>query len=152
MNIRQALPTEWQQLQTLNDEVFADNYKYDPDLKRDWAMSPEGERYFKELISDPSQCCFFAEDNGKLVGYIAAAPKEISYRNSKYLEIDNMGVSPEYRGKGVGTMLIEEVKKWAKENGYNKLFVNSYFKNTSTINFYKKNGFNEIDVSLEMEL
>ncbi len=50
MKIRQALPTEWNKLQLLNDEVFVDNYKYDPDLKLDWAMSAAGEKYFKELI------------------------------------------------------------------------------------------------------
>ena len=152
MRIRHPLPTEWNKIQLLNDEVFADNITYDPDLKRDWAISEVGKQYFQELVTDDEQVCFVAEDDNMLVGYIAAAPKELSYRKSKYLEIDNMGVNPEYRGKGVGTLLIEEVKKWAKENGYNKLFVNSYFKNTSAIAFYKKNGFEEIDVSLEMKI
>ncbi|OGK58937.1 hypothetical protein A3H84_04410 [Candidatus Roizmanbacteria bacterium RIFCSPLOWO2_02_FULL_40_13] len=76
----------------------------------------------------------------------------MSYKKSKYLEVENMGVIPEYRSKGIGAMLMENAKKWAKENGYQKLFVNSYFKNQKAIDFYKRNGFEEIDISLEVKI
>lgn len=36
-----------------------------------------------------------AEDANTKIGYLAGAPKEIDYRNSKYFEIENMGVVPE---------------------------------------------------------
>ena len=32
-------------LQNLNDEVFVDNHKYDPDLKTDWSQSETGRKY-----------------------------------------------------------------------------------------------------------
>lgn len=63
-----------------------------------------------------------------------------------------MGVIPIYRSKGVGSLLMAEAKKWAKENKYQKLFVNSYFKNEKAIHFYQKCGFIPIDLSLEMNL
>ncbi len=152
MKIRHPLPTEWNKLQLLNDEVMKDNSKYDPDIISDWAHTEIGEKYYKELAVNQNQICFVAEENNTLVGYIVAVPKEFDYRRGTYLEIDNMGVLTEYRGKAVGTMLVEEVKKWAKDHDYNKLFVNSYFKNTSAVAFYKNNGFEEIDVSLEMKI
>lgn len=47
---------------------------------------------------------------------------------------------------------MEACALWAKENGYEKMFVNSYVANKKAIAFYKKCGFNEIDVSLEKKI
>jgi len=152
MKIRKVKPNEWSNLQELNNEVFVDNAKYDPDLVLDWAYSDEGRKYFQELVNDPDSICFVAEDNNLLVGYLAASPKPISYRKSRYLEVDNMGVIPDYRSKGVGKILMDTCKEWAKDNDYQKLFVNSYSKNEKAIRFYKKCGFDNIDISLEMNL
>jgi len=105
------------------------------------------------LVNDPNSICFVAENSdSKLVGYFAASDKSISYRKSKYLEVDNMGVMPEYRSQGIGKELMDECKRWAKEKGYQKLFVNSYYKNEKAIKFYKRCGFGEIDVSLELNI
>lgn len=149
ITIRPANPNEWNTLQKLNDEVFIDNHTYDPDLKMDWAKSTSGETYFKNLLNNPGACCFIAENDGKPVGYIAAAPKKISYRKSEYFEIENMGVNPEYRSQGIGTQLIDKCEKWAKIHGFEKLYVSAYFKNSQGITFYKKSGFSEIAVDLE---
>lgn len=151
MTIRTAQPQEWAELQKLNNEVFVDNASYDPDLVLDWAYSEAGEAYFKELVTDETSLCYVAEDDtGALVGYIAASPKPISYRKSKYLEIDNMGVIPSHRSLGIGKMLMDACKEWARKHGYQKLYVNSYAANQKAIHFYKKFGFEVIDISLEM--
>lgn len=152
MVIRKAYPDEWSKLQVLNDEIFVDNIKYAPDLKRDWAFSDAGRAYFQELVKDPEQCCFVAEEDGKLVGYIAGSEKEFSYCLSKYFEIENMGVTPSCRKRGIGTQLFLAMKDWAKEAGYQRLYVNSFWNNIGAIAFYKQHGFSEIDVSLEMKL
>lgn len=153
MIIRKVRETEWSQLQDLNSEVFVDNAKYDSDIILNWAHSEAGTKYFQELVKDLESICLVAEDeNGTLVGYIAAAPKSISYRKSKYLEVDNMGVIPAFRSQGIGKLLMDACKKWAKEQGYQKLFVNSYSKNEKAIQFYKSCGFEVIDVSLEMSI
>lgn len=138
-----------QALQDLNDEVFIDNSKYDDDLKLDWAQSEVGKKYFSDLVENPEDICIIARDGERPVGYIAAEPKIFGYRLSKYIEIDNMGVTPEYRSKGVGTELLTKVTEIAKQRGYKKLFVNSYWDNEKAISFYEKNGFGKIDVSLE---
>ncbi len=149
IHIRQANNNDLTVLQNLNDEVFIDNHKYDADLDMNWAKSEKGKKYFSDLLNNTNACCFIAEENGKPVGYIAAGPKIVSYRKSKYLEIENMGVIPKYRSMGIGTMLIKECFKWGKAHGFQKIFVNAYFDNRMAIEFYRRNGFKEIDISLE---
>lgn len=152
VNIRPANKNEVKDFQNLNDEVFIDNQKYDSDLDMGWARSDKGKEYFTEILNDPDACCLIAEENGKKIGYIAAGPKEIDYCKSKYMEIKNMGVIPEYRLRGIGTLLMKECLKWAKSQGFQKAFVSAYFGNRMAVKFYKKNGFSEIDVSLERSL
>jgi ribosomal protein S18 acetylase RimI-like enzyme len=152
MIIRTADKTEWQSLQDLNNEVFIDNAKYDPDIVTSWAYSEEGKKYFQDLVIDFNSICFVAVDNNKLVGYLAASPKPISYRKSRYLEVDNMGVIPEYKGQGIGKLLMMRCKEWAKEMGYQKIFVNAYSKNETAIKFYERCGFHVIDISLELSI
>ena len=152
INIRPVRKDEIEDLQDLNDEVFIDNQKYDSDLDMIWAKSDKGKDYFTKLLNNPDYCCLIAEEDGRKVGYVAAGPKNISYRKSKYIEVENMGVIPEYRSRGIGTMLMEECLKWAKSKGFQKAYVNSYFNNQKAIEFYKRNGFSEIDLSLEKNL
>ncbi len=150
--IRKARIDEVKKLQDLNDDAFSSNPMLDPDLVLDWAQSDLGKTYFINTINNPRDLLLVAEDEEKLVGYIGASPKEIEYRNSKYLEVDNLGVAKAYRRKGVATLLMEKCIAWAKEYGYQKLYLTSYFKNTGAITFYKQSGFSEINISLEKKL
>lgn len=153
VNIRPASSDEVAKLQDLNDEVFIDNSKYDDDLKLDWAQSEAGgKKYFADLLNDSDSICLVGEVGGRVVGYIAASPKEISYRNSKYVEIDNMGVIPGYRSLGIGKQLMQKCIELAKERGFEKVFVNAYSKNIKAVGFYRNNGFIDIDVSLEKKI
>jgi len=139
-------------LQNLNDEVFVDNHKYDSDLKMDWAQSETGKKYFTDVLNNPEAICLIAEEDDKLVGYLVATPKDINYRLSKYIEIENMGVSPNFRSKGIGAQLVNKCLELAKKNGYQKVYVNAYFENTKAIAFYERCGLKKIDISLEKDI
>lgn len=152
MNIRLANTNDVKILQKLNDEIFVDNSMYDPDIKVDWAKSEAGEKYFTEVVNSVDSICLIAEENGSPIGYINAAPKEFDYRHKKYIEVQNMGVSPTYRSKGLGTKLMTECLRLAKEKGFQKVYVVSYYANNKAVSFYKKNGFSKIDTGLEKDL
>jgi ribosomal protein S18 acetylase RimI-like enzyme len=152
MAIRLAREDEVKVLQNLNDEVFVDNHKYDPDLKTDWAQSETGRKYFTEALNNPETICLIAEEDNKPVGYLVAAPKDFGYRLSKYLEIENMGVSANFRSKGIGVQLVNKCLELAKKMGYQKVYVNAYFENTKAIAFYEKCGLKKIDISLEKDI
>jgi len=152
ITIRPARIDEIEKLQRLNQEAFVDNVKYDPDLIMDWAMSDKGKEYFTKIFRSPDSQCFVAEDSGVLVGYIVLSERFIDYRKSRCVEINDLGVTPGYQSKGIGSLLIHKAVEWAKEKGYQKMYVSCYFTNTRAISFYRKNGLTEIDLDLEMNL
>jgi ribosomal protein S18 acetylase RimI-like enzyme len=152
INIRQARADEVEKLQFLDDEVFIHDVEFDLDLDMTWAKNEKGKVFFTNALNDPNSYCLIAEDTDKAVGYLVASSKEISYRKSKCAELQNMGVSPDYRSKGIGSMLVQKCLEWAKSKGYQKMYVSAYFGNKEAIRFYKKNGFSEIDLGLEVDL
>lgn len=139
-------------MQILDNELFIHDQEFDPDLDMTWAKGEAGKKNFSKFLNNPDSYCLIAEDNNKAIGYLAAFPKKVSYRKSRCAEIQNIEVSSAYRSKGIGSMLVQKCFEWAKIKGYQKVYVNAYFGNKQAIKFYKKNGFSEIDLGLEVNL
>lgn len=152
IKIRIAKTNDKKALQNLNDKAFCDNPKFDSDLDLNWAQGEHGDRYFTETLNDPEAYCIIAYDGDINVGYLAASEKKINHRNSHYVELQNMGVIPEYRLQKIGTLLINEFFTWAKTKGFEKVILNAYIANTGALEFYKRHGLTEIDISLEKML
>ena len=60
-------------------------------------------------------------------------------------EIKRMFVRPNFRGRKLGNLMIEEVIEIAKENGYLKLYLDTAQYMSSTVTLYKKFGFEETE-------
>jgi ribosomal protein S18 acetylase RimI-like enzyme len=148
IKIRTAGKDDVSALQKLNHELFLDNQKYDPELKVEWPMSEDGNKYFSELI-DRESYVLIAEDNENPVGYLVAEEREVEYRKGKSVFIENMGVSPSSQNKGIGGMLVSELVNLINEKGIKKIYVTTYLKNNKALDFYRKNGFSDIDITLE---
>lgn len=149
VEIRLATVKDLIALRELNKKVMVNNPKYDDDFVAGFEDSSDGEKFFKDMIERADGCCFVAEEDGHLVGYVNGGAKKMVAHKAKYFEIDNLGVVPEKKRQGLGTRLLEVVTEWAKERGYEQMYLNSYSKNTGALEFYRKNSFREIDVSLK---
>ena len=152
ISIRRGTPEDVALLQELNDEVFVDNAQYVSDLDMTWAKGEHGFSYFTQLVNNYDNLCLIAEADGVPIGYLAAGPKKFSYKLKKYSELENMGVTPAYQSRGVGTQLLEKYFQWSKDQGYERVHVNAFAKNTGALKFYQKHGFTEIDISLEKDI
>ena len=89
----------------------------------------------------------FAELDGRLLlvevdGQIAGT---ISLRKIRgdCGEIKRMYVRPKFRGKKLGNLMIEEVIRVSKENGYLKLYLDTAHFMSSAISLYNNFGFKE---------
>lgn len=152
IEIKLSKKIDWKVVQKLNYQVYENDKDHDDDLDMNHPFSPKGIKYYKDLASGKYGKCFVAYIDNKPVGYVALSIKDFGYRKSKYVEIENIGVDPKYRSRGIGKMLLDKTAKWAKEQKATRLFVSAYWKNKRARSFYRKNDFDEIGIELEKKL
>jgi GNAT superfamily N-acetyltransferase len=152
MIIRKANKEDIEELRKLNYRIFGDAEKFDSDVIADYALTEDGGKWIEDAICNSKGCCLIAEENEEMIGYTSGLEKEMEYRKGKYFEIVNIGLIPEARGKGLGEKLLETIEEWAKNNGYNKVYLTCYAKNSQALSFYNKKGYEEIEVSLEKRI
>ena len=85
---------------------------------------------------------FVAVFENNVVGWIGLA-HSIQIEMPPYCEIRGLVVDDNYRNHGVGKILIEKAKQWAKENGNEKLRLKCNVVRTETHLFYQHIGFKE---------
>ena len=91
----------------------------------------------------------FDNIEGYLIGSIS---KTEDYRNlDNIAEIDSMFVKPKFRSQGVGTLFVNQFVEWAKAQAKRVKVVVSA-KNNRGIKFYRKAGFIDHEIVLEMKL
>lgn len=81
---------------------------------------------------------FIAEENGEKVGLIT-----FDVRNNKMELVSINSLKP---GKGIGTMLINEAMKTAKERKIKKIFLVTTNDNLTALKFYQKKGFRLVKI------
>lgn len=59
----------------------------------------------------------------------------------KYMYLYDLKINSDYRGKGVGKLLIEKTKEIAKEHGYRGIYTQGQDNNLGACLFYLNNGF-----------
>ena len=97
----------------------------------------------KVVLKSKTHIAFVALHEDKIVGWIGAA-QTIMIEVLPHCEINGLVTDEGYRGKGVGRLLIEKVKQWAKENGYDVLSLHCNVTRTAAHLFYEHIGFKAI--------
>ena len=147
MLIRKAVLKDLQRIQQLNNELFElELANFDKYLIKDWPLSNEGKRYFKNAIKD--SFVIIAEIDNKIVGYLLGEESDIPYYNFKIAELCNMCIDSNYRKQGIGNALYREFEKHFNNQGITHFIVTASFKNESAKAFYKKMGFDEANTTL----
>jgi putative acetyltransferase len=60
------------------------------------------------------------------------------------IELKRMFVTPEFRGKGIASMMVGELEKWGQELGYETLILETGKGQPEAIALYRKLGYNDI--------
>ena len=66
--------------------------------------------------------------------------------NSIEIEIKNIAIAEAHRGRGIGSYLVNEIKRIAKKENFNSIVVGTPDSALRQINFYEKNGFTKYRV------
>ena len=91
---------------------------------------------YTTFIDNPQKVIFFADVDGKPAGQI----KLIPWWN-KFAYVEELAVSPEFRGMGVGRALMNHAIEWAKHQNFPGITLETQDNNVPACKFYEKCGF-----------
>jgi Acetyltransferases len=150
--IRKATIEDLSDIQRLNHELFKKEFnEYDNSLNINWPLEQDGKNYFTNQIEN--QFVYIVLYDSKTIGYLSGLIRKTnSCFKTKRAVIDNMIIEEKYRNEGIGTLLIDEFKKWCKENSVDEILVDVFMKNNKGINFYKNNDFDDYEAFLKCKL
>ncbi|MED0658279.1 GNAT family N-acetyltransferase [Anoxybacillus ayderensis] len=142
MNIRHATVDDAERLAALilQVESESDYLLFEAGERK---LTPEQQRSHLEAITneDNATILLAETDEGELVGYLLARGGFARRnRHSIYIVI---GLLAAFRGKGMGTMLLTELERWAREKGVHRLELTVVVDNAPAICLYKKMGFEQ---------
>ena len=89
-----------------------------------------------EYINNPNQAAFVAVHNNLWIGSIRVCKR---WNNNAF--IDDLSISRQFRGKGIGTTLMDAAVNWSKENNLNGVSLETQDINLLACRFYMKYGF-----------
>lgn len=92
--------------------------------------------------------CVGVFDNNRLIG-ISGIWVLYKYYIGKHVEPDNVIIHPDYRGKGIGELLIKWIDDYAQQIGAAASNLNVYTTNSSAIKFWTKSGYKIISFHLQ---
>jgi ribosomal protein S18 acetylase RimI-like enzyme len=154
LRIRKARKQDLEAIQTLNYSLFLMDSRYDQALNKQWPHQKAGIEYFQDRIAGKHGVCLVAEVNNRVVGYLIGSFYDYvpPFRPVKKTELDNMIVEDKYRGRGIGTKLVQAFLKWSRAQGAQKALVVAYASNNKAISFYHSGGFKPLELKLEADL
>lgn len=151
--IRRATIKDLYEIQALSQALFEYEETYTKEYDLAWSHSADGQKFFTKRLKSRSMFILLAQVNEQIVGYVSVCIAKISWRMyNPIAEIENLCVDPLYRGKGVGKILIGEVARIAKTRGAKRLRVTAIAQNDLALHFYRKNGYNDVDIILEKNI
>ena len=110
--------------------------KGEPDGKSgDWVLENT-----QKFIKNPNNIFLLAYFDNQIAGMISAYKLQRMDDKESEMFFYEIGVSKQFRQKGIGKALIEELKRIAKELGINEMFVLTNRSNLPAMKLYESTG------------
>ncbi len=90
-----------------------------------------------------------ALSDGRYVGYALFYPAFKSFRGEPSIFLEDLYVTPDLRGNGLGFAMLREVAKYAKEQGFARMDWQALKWNAPAIKFYQSIGAESDDENLD---
>lgn len=101
---------------------------------------PWSKQGFLDTLKNKDTLYLVAEENGEVLGYLGL------WQSFEEADITNVAVKSTARRKGVGTALLEEIKKQAESRGITVLTLEVRKSNEAAIYLYEKQGFHSVGI------
>lgn len=107
---------------------------------------------FEAILKDENW--YVAEADGVVVGVLELMKRHVespAQVMKDVLFISTMAVDEKYRGKGIGHLFFEKVKRLKQEKGYDTIELQVNAKNRRAYEMYRKYGFTEKSINMELK-
>jgi ribosomal protein S18 acetylase RimI-like enzyme len=146
--IREATADDYAVLCELFDEVDALHRDNLPQLFQKPTGPVWEQAYYRGLLTNENVGLFVAEVNKSAVGFVHAfirdTPANPILVPRRVAIVDSLGVKSDFRGGGIGRMLMHRIDEWAIVKGAVAIELNVYEFNRDTISFYRKLGYDTV--------
>jgi GNAT superfamily N-acetyltransferase len=106
----------------------------------------------EQLLKDDNSHFLVAELKTTPVGFINFTVRQTVLHRSPSAMIDELVVTKEYQGKGIGKQLVLAAIDECRQLGYCEVEVSTEKTNVKARKFYKKCGFNKREILFEVDL
>ena len=141
MKYRLATTRDLLQLAQLRWDFRSEDDNEIPVVSREEFIS-ECEKFLRQGIESGYQTYWLAENEGAIIAHIFVHRIDLVPRPCKLKDqfgyITNNYTKPEYRNQGIGSKLMDHVRKWAAEEDYELLIV---YPSEEAVPFYERAGF-----------
>jgi GNAT superfamily N-acetyltransferase len=146
--IREAAAEDYEVLCELFDEVDALHRDNLPRIFQKPTGPVWEQEYYRRLITDEKVGLFVAEVNERLVGFVHAVIRDTPaipiLVPRRYAIVDSIGVRLDFRGGGIGRMLMHRIHDWATVKGAIAIELNVHEFNRGAISFYQGLGYDTV--------
>jgi len=101
---------------------------------------PWSQDQFTTSIENSNNLCYCLSLNGKTIGYL------IAMLAADTADILNIGIDPDFKRQGYGTSLLNHLIEDLRKRNISEILLEVRVGNKSAIQFYKRQGFEEISV------
>jgi aminoglycoside 3-N-acetyltransferase I len=99
------------------------------------------EKYLSKLLENPDFFVIVAKHNHEIVGGLTVFVLQVYDSEKPLAYIYDVGVKPDYQGKGIGKSLIAYLCEYCKQNNYYEAYVEAEADDIEAINFYRKTNY-----------
>ncbi len=152
IKIRRATIDDLSSICDLSQLLFEYERQFTNEYNMSWSNAKEGQKFFTKCLTSRKSFVLLAQNGDAPVGYILVTVKKVAWRAfNPIAEVDNLNISPIYRGKGIGTKLMQQAKKIAIKRGAKRISVSALYDNIRALKFYHQQGFKDLNISLVMK-
>ena len=98
-------------------------------------------KYLASLLANPDFMAFVVILDGKIVGGLTVYVLHQYYNVKPLAYIYDVGITPEYQGRGLGKLLIAECCRFCKQHGFDDAYVEAEEEDVEAVAFYRKTAF-----------
>lgn len=90
---------------------------------------------------DTNQVFMARHQNGQQAGYVWVAQVESTFTGKNQAFIINLYVAPEFRGKGIGSVLMRKAEEWVRLHNLDRIGLSVAVHNRVAVELYEKEGY-----------